>query len=336
MWFYFPVLFTIKSTLGFLGLLGLGIWAIATGELKYRREVWFMGVPPLLYLVTAMGSQLNIGARHILPLWVFGCVLAAAGVWSLMERDRRWSYVVAALALAHVTSSALAYPNYIAYANEAWGGPTRTYRYLTDSNTDWGQQLKATRAYVDQHGIKDCWIAYFVAPFVLPSDYGIPCKRLPTPDSWFAQEQLPVPLVIRGPVFISAGSLNGFELGAAELNPLESFQSVKPAAFIQDGIFVYEGEFMTRQAAALSHTQAVSALLKAGKVDAAVAEAQTAEGLAPGTLRVELAMGDALAAAGRKDEAKAYYAKGLRVAKEMRGGAEEKWVPELEKKMSGL
>jgi len=65
-------------------------------------------------------------------------------------------------------------------------------------------------------------------------------------------------------------------------------------------------------------------------------EAQTAEGLAPGTLRVELAMGDALAAAGRKDEAKAYYAKGLRVAKEMRGGAGEKWVPEVEKKMAGL
>ena len=120
------------------------------------------------------------------------------------------------------------------------------------------------------------------------------------------------------------------------MNPLESFRSVKPTAFIQDGIFVYEGEFMTRQAAALSHTQAVSALLKAGKVDAAVAEAQTAEGLAPGTLRVELAMGDALAAAGRKDEAKAYYAKGLRVAKEMRGGAGEKWVPAVEKKMSGL
>ncbi len=334
-WFYFPAVFAIKSTLGFLGLLAFSIWATAKGWLGRRREVLFLTIPPIFYLLIAMGSSLNIGARHILPLYVFFALLAAGGAMALVRRDRRWSWVVGGLVVLHAGSSLLAYPNYMAYSNEVWGGPTKTYRYLTDSNTDWGQQLKATKAYVDQRGIKECWIAYFVAPFVLPSDYGIPCKRLPTPDSWFSREPIPVPPVIHGPVFISAGDLNGFEFGASALNPLEGFRSVKPTAFIQDGIFVFDGEFAIPQAAALSHTQEAAALLKAGKVAEALKEAQIAEQLNPGGLREEIGMGDALSAAGRKDEAKTHYLKAMAVVETMESGGRDKWGARVKKKMGG-
>jgi 4-amino-4-deoxy-L-arabinose transferase-like glycosyltransferase len=335
-WFYFPAVFAIKSTLGFLGLLALAIWAMARGGLGHRREVLFLTIPPIFYLLIAMESSLNIGARHILPLYVFFAVLAAGGAMALVRVDRRWGWVVGGLLVLHAGSSLKAYPNYMAYSNEVWGGPTQTYRYLTDSNTDWGQQLKATKAYIDQHEIKECWIAYFVAPFVLPSDYGIPCKRLPTPDSWFSEEQIVVPTVIHGPVFISAGDLNGFEFGSSVLNPLEGFRAAKPSAFIQDGIFVFEGEFAIPQASALSHTQAAAVLLKAGKADAALAEAQAAEALTPGEFRAEMAMGDALSALGRKDEAKVHYERALTVAKGMSGGGSDEWVPKVEKKMGGM
>jgi len=45
----------------------------------------------------------------------------------------------------NVVSSARTFPVYLAYSNELWGGPSQTYRYLSDSNADWGQQLKATK-----------------------------------------------------------------------------------------------------------------------------------------------------------------------------------------------
>ena len=335
-WFYFPAVLVIKSTLGFLGMLLLAVVAIVSGRLKHRREVLFLTVPPLFYLLIAMGSSLNIGARHILPLYVFFVVLAAGGAMALVRADRRWGWVVAVLVVMHVGSSALAYPNYISYSNEAWGGPTKTYRYLSDSNTDWGQQLKATKAYVDQHGIKDCWIAYFVAPFVLPSDYGIPCKRLPTPDSWFTHELIDVPAVIHGPVFISAGDLNSFEFGASALGLYESFRSVKPTAFIQDGIFVFDGDFAIPQASALSHTQRSEKLLKEKKVEDALAEAEKAESLTPGEYRAEMAMGDALVAAGRSSDAKGHYERAQEAARKMEGGASEKYVPGVEKKLAAL
>ena len=65
-------------------------------------------------------------------------------------------------------------------ANEAWGGQRNVHNLLSDANVDWGQQLLQVKQWQDNHPNEECWFAYFAAPFLLPSDYGIPCKRLPT------------------------------------------------------------------------------------------------------------------------------------------------------------
>jgi hypothetical protein len=235
------------------------------------------------------------------------------------------------LLLCHVVSSARAYPNYMAYSNELWGGPANTHLYLTDSNTDWGQQLLAVKAYTDEHGIKNCWFAYFVDPFLQAQDYGIPCKPLPTPDSWFTNTQHPVPPVIDGPVLISAGDLTGFELGSNVLNPYRGFQQLKPVTSIQDGVLVYEGRFAVPLASALSHVQESQLLLKQKNVAGAVAEAQQAVAVAPDDLEPEIALGDALEAAGRGDEAKAAYEHALKIVKTMEPEAQEVWGPRVQK-----
>ncbi len=336
-WFYFPVLFTIKSTLGMLGLLLLTAFALLRGWVRGRaRELWFLLLPPVFYLLVAMGSHLNIGARHILPVWVFCCVLVGAGAATLLRRDRRWAWVVGVLLMAHAASSIHAAPNYISYANEAWGGPTKTYRYLTDSNTDWGQQLVATSAYVRGRGVKDCWFAYFVAPFVLPEDYGIPCRRLPTFDSISVDDGTPVPPVIDGPVLISAGDLNGFEFGSSVLNPYEAFRGLKPTAYVQNGVFVFDGRFSVPLASALGHVVESTVLLKAKDVPGAVREAEAAVTTAPGEVQPEVAMGDALAAAGRKDDARVHYGRALERVKMMDDGARESWEKTVGEKVAGL
>ena len=60
-----------------------------------------------------------------------------------------------------IVSSRRAFPVYVAYANELWGGPASTYEYLSDSTADWAQQLEAVKKYLDSHGVKNCWFAYF-------------------------------------------------------------------------------------------------------------------------------------------------------------------------------
>jgi hypothetical protein len=331
-WFYFPVLFTIKSTLGLLGLLLLTVVAALMGWLRNRRELWFLVAPPAIYLLVAMDSHLNIGARHILPVWIFCCVIASAGFVAVARRGRAWTWVVSLLLLAHVVTSVKAAPNYISYANEAWGGPTQTYRYLTDSNTDWAQQLVATSAYVREHHIQNCWIAYFAAPFILPADYGIPCKLLPTADTASVDEVLEVPPVIDGTVLVSAGTLNGFEFGTRVLNPYETMRLAKPDDFIQNGVFVFHGRFPMPLAASMAHTQRSGFLLKAKNPQGALEEAETAERLAPGEVQPAMAVGDAEAALGHKDLAAQAYARSQQAIDRMEPGAREIWTATLKTK----
>ena len=335
-WFYFPVLLLIKMTLGMLGLLAVAAFAAGRGWLRGWREVLFLVGPPLFYLVVAMRSHLNIGARHVLPVLVFACVLAGAGAAALVKRGRGWAWLAGLLLVMHAGSAMLAAPNYISYANEAWGGPTKTYRYLTDSNTDWGQQLIATSRYLRERKVKDCWIAYFVQPFVQPQDYGIPCRHLPTFDSMSVEEELEVPPVIEGTVLISAGDLNGFEFGSKALNPYEGFRGVKPVAFIQNGIFVFEGKFPVALASAIAPVQRSGKMLKAKNFAGAVAEARTAEGLAPGEVPAEMALGDALAAAGDKEGARAAYERARGTIQTMEPEAREQWLGTLAGKEKGF
>jgi len=343
-WFYFPMVLLIKSTVGWLAMVMLAFGAVAMGRFRRWREILFLLIPAAVYLLVAMGSSLNIGSRHILPVYVFLTVFAAGGCWSLVRPARSsgvrwnhgWGYAIGVLLVCHIVSSARAYPNYIAYANELWGGPTETYKYLTDSNTDWAQQLLAVKRYTDEHGIKECWFAYFADPFLETKDYGIPCKPLPVYDSYVSRVQHPVPVTISGPVFLSAADLYGFEFGSKVLNPWQGFVGLQPVARIQDGVLVYEGTFPVPLASSLSFVQESGARLKAKDVASAVDAAQQAVAIAPDGFEPLVALGDALAAAGRGAEAKAAYGRALDVAKTMEPEAQVVWRPVVEKKISRL
>src|SRR5215469_10379251 len=355
-WYYFPSVLVIKSSLGYLGLVILAFAAVIVGRLRRWREIVYLLVPAGIYFWVAMGSSLNIGARHILPVYVFLTVFAAGGCWAWIAGpihadpthaairllhewgtqlfvSRKWAVIVGVLLLAHVGSALKSDPNYMAYSNELWGGPSKTYKYLSDSNTDWAQQLLAVKKYTDERGLKECWFAYFADPFLRPRDYGIPCKPLPTPDSTWAKTQYEVPEVIHGPVLISAGDWMWFETGSNVLNPYQQFNHLEPVTSIQDGVLVYEGEFRIPLATALSHVLRSAELLGQKKVDEAIAEAQTAVKIAPDGLQTQMALGDALSAARRKDEARAAYGKALGIVSAMEHGARESWSERIRKKM---
>jgi hypothetical protein len=335
-WFYFPAAFIIKSTAAFMGLLLLTGFAIVTGKLRARREVFFLTIPPILYLLIATGTGLNIGARHILPMYPFLSVLIGGATLALAHKDRRWAYVVGLLLAWHVVSSARAYPNYLAYSNEFWGGPANTYTYLTDSNTDWGQQLKAVKKYLDNRGVKDCWFAYFAEPSIHFSAYGIPCKPLPTADSGWTDYQIDTPQTITGTLLISAGTLTGYEWGSNVLNPYREFQKLKPVTFIQDGVFVYDGTFDMRSASALGHVTRAKDLTAAGQLASALAEAQTAVAIDPDELQAQMVLGDTLTALGRRLAAKPAYQAALAIAKTMEPSSEAIWVKIIQRKIARL
>lgn len=155
-WYYFPVVFAVKSTMAALAaallLLAAGLWQ------AWRRE-WIspmalgLGLPPLLYFVFSMTSGINIGMRHILPVYPFLYVGAAAWI-ATRANWRRGIYVLAALAALQIGECARITPDYLAFFNELAGGPGRGPEYLVDSNIDWGQDVKKLGLWLDAHGGK--------------------------------------------------------------------------------------------------------------------------------------------------------------------------------------
>ena len=323
-WEYFPVALLIKSTLAFLILVALAPLAWWWGLRRRTREMVFLLVPVAVYLAISMSSDMDIGARHLLPVWAFLYVLIGAVAMVLLERDVRWGYLLGVLLCWQVVTSVRVSPAYMAYGNEAWGGPAKVDRYLGDANTDWGQQLKAVKAYLDERHITKCWFAYFPDGSIDPEDYGIHCKRLPTTDLLYWMDvPLTTPPVISGTVLISAGDLEGIEFGDGRLNPYDQFWKVKPTAVIQHSVYVYDGTFQVPLAAALVEARDASNLADAGQVDAALAKAEDAVRLAPWSGQVQAALGDVLSANGKKAEALSAYETALGIEKRVRPDLQE-------------
>ena len=335
-WWYFPAVILIKTTLGFLALVALAFFAVAVGKLRKGRELMYVLVPPIFYLLVAIVASIDIGARHILPVDTFMFVFAAGGIVALAAGSRRWMWVGAALLVAHVISSLTVFPNYIAYANEAWGGPKNVHNLLSDANADWAQQLYQVKEWQDKHPSKECWFAYFAHPEIDPAMYGINCHHMPTIDTFWLGGADVIPPVIEGNVYISAGDLSGCEWPSGRMNPYREFQSVKPTAMIDYGVMVYQGTFEVPQTAALSRALNAYQLLSKGKMQEALVLAREAATIDPDEVASQTALGDIAASLGQKDEARKAWQTALESARQMAPDAQLSYVPDLEGKLKNL
>lgn len=311
-WFFFPAMLLIKTTITLLVLVALTPFARLWDR---RREVIFLSAPPVFFLLVAILSDLNLGVRHILPLYPFMIVLAAAAGWRLAVHSRVGAAAVGGLVLFAAISSLHAYPSYLAYSNEAFGGPSNTYRVVTDANADWGQSLKWVKAYVDDHHLTDCWFDYNV-PFIDPAYYKIQCKPLLSAMGRYGMgPSAAVPNTIGGTILISATEAEGLLWGPDVLNPYEVFKQRRPDELIGNVVLVYHGTFDVPLLAAYSQVGAAYRLLQQRKVAEAIAMSQTAVKLAPNSADVHAMVGQMFMAAGRKAEGQQEVATAIRLAR---------------------
>ena len=166
---YFPELFIIKTQVAFLvlGLIALGLMLIRLYRRGLLQEIGptirehlalcTLGFFAVCYFVVSVAGNLNLGIRHILPIFVPLFILVAVATVSLARRlaGTRWRTVSAATLatlLAWYTAATFwIYPSFTAYFNELIGGPANAYKYVSDSGVDWGQDLVRLKQYVDSH-----------------------------------------------------------------------------------------------------------------------------------------------------------------------------------------
>jgi dolichyl-phosphate-mannose-protein mannosyltransferase len=162
-WSYFLVAFLIKTPVGTLALIVASLIFFRAGRPLGRRDLTFLLLPVVLLFLAASRGRINIGLRHVLPVYPFLIVLASR----LTTLNWRFAARVAAVgipvALTAASSLSVA-PHQLAYFNELVGGPDNGLKYLSDSNIDWGQDLKGVKAYMDREGIPMIYLAYFGNP----------------------------------------------------------------------------------------------------------------------------------------------------------------------------
>jgi hypothetical protein len=310
-WFFFPAVFLIKSTLTLLSFLLLVPFARIRG---CRREILFLTIPVVFFLLVSILSMLNLGVRHILPIYPFCVILGAAAASSFATRSGIAKVAVVALLIFAAISSLRCFPDYLAYSNEIAGGPSHTYRLVTDSNADWGQGLKWTKTYLDQHSTSNCWFSYY-NPAVNPAYYGIHCKPLLSGmNREFGIATPPIPSTITGTVLISATEAVGFKWGPDTLNPYQLFLDRKPDAIIGNSTLVYYGTFDVPLLAAQTNAVAAMNLLSQHRLPEAIALAQAAAQQAPDSADVNAVLGQALLTSSRIGEGQQAIATALHLA----------------------
>jgi NADH:ubiquinone oxidoreductase subunit 3 (subunit A) len=127
----------------------------------------------VFYWLYSIRSNLNIGVRHLLPTFPFIYMLAAGG-WkrwiegqetpqpvSIVARFAKTiqaavraggKYALLGLLLLWFASEVvLTAPFHLSYFNQLGGGTAQGYRYITDSNYDWGQDMLRLKAWAEQH-----------------------------------------------------------------------------------------------------------------------------------------------------------------------------------------
>lgn len=179
-WYYFPVALAVKTPIAFLIMVGLGIWVCVRerSRLAYLLPLAFC----LSILAPAMSGRVDIGIRHIEPIYIGLSIIAALGLVQLL----RWADTGIASALTAgvlviwmILSVAVHHPDYLAYFNGFAG--KHPENILVDSNYDWGQDLKFLSKRLHKLGVKRFAIGSLdgvMRPDYMEAWYGLPTLEL--------------------------------------------------------------------------------------------------------------------------------------------------------------
>ena len=187
-WYYFPLIYLMKEPLPILALIAIAAFLGVSRILgtfhngfnkTYQKGIEFLTIRftefsiivfIAIYWASSVSSPLNIGVRHILPTLPLAYIIASGSIkkwfgvqpvdvittiWGQTINIARtvfniWvkTIILSALVIWLVLETAIAAPYFLSYFNEAAGGRFNGFQYATDSNFDWGQDLKRLQIWV--------------------------------------------------------------------------------------------------------------------------------------------------------------------------------------------
>jgi hypothetical protein len=227
---YFPSAISIKTPLAFLLTLALAMgWALRDRKRVSRGMLWVAAIPVVYFLFTvAVGIQ--VGIRHVLPVYPFMALFAGMLLSSWWEKRSGLRWITLLLAVSFFLEGILIHPHYLAYFNSAAGGPDKGHRYLVDCNLDWGQDLPALAAYQKERALPTFFLSYFGsdAPDRYGLDYMVYCPQ--------QGPRRPPP----GVYAISATNREGLYAYPSRMRELAWFRNRPPSDIVAHSFLIYD------------------------------------------------------------------------------------------------
>lgn len=171
-WWYFIVAFLVKTPIPFLVLLLASLFFFRKTRHKEISYELMLIIPAVFYFAMFMLNNINIGIRHILPIYPFLFVFSSKIV-NLQFEGRKQQIargIFFLLCFWYIAAAIFIYPHYLSYFNEIIGGPNNGQKVLLDSNIDWGQDVGALMKWLDENNLKNQSI-YFSVFTIQPIDY---------------------------------------------------------------------------------------------------------------------------------------------------------------------
>lgn len=244
-WYYFPVAFSLKTTIAFLGLsvcsLVWGAWRAIHG-----RERWLLLllVPFVAYTALMIMTPINIGVRYYLPAYLFLIILSGGLLDALFRsnpsrRIFRFSGAAAAVTLFCMgVETWRAYPNYMSYLNPLASSRPHWW-YLSDSNVEWGDDVRELSLYLRDRG-ETRVRAVLLGGFATLGFYGVNYEDAVSPAAAPSSRYIAI-----GASFLNGSTVPPYEVQGKRvsederINTFAAYRDRVPEAVIGNSIYVY-------------------------------------------------------------------------------------------------
>ncbi len=242
-WYYYPVVIALKTQIPIFILLILTfvLWK------KLDKKDWFtetyFWVLPAVLLAMGMQGKLCLGIRYMLPIYayIFVFVSPLANLITLDNlkktsknlREFSIAWFIVLMMGWYMLSGLFTYPHYLSYFNEFIGGYKNGYKYLTDSNIDWGQDIKRLNQWTIDNNVDQIYVDVFPGSYDPEILYYMGDKAI----EWHVQNGRPNGYFAVSATFYQNSKLKKGANGGVDYSFLDS---IEPVDNIGGSILIYK------------------------------------------------------------------------------------------------
>lgn len=180
-WYFFLVALAVKTPIALLLLIVLGSFYLV--QSSWAERDWVVAAPvvaAVALVLVCIPSTINIGIRHLLPIYPLFAIIGGVGAWRLwhLAKPKFVGPAIVVLLLGwQLAASFQAHPDYFAYFNEFAG--QHPEKILIDSDLDWGQDVFRLSTALGERRIEQVSIAYAGSADL--DHFGLPPYRMLVP-----------------------------------------------------------------------------------------------------------------------------------------------------------